>query len=245
MSWLFSRALVEAFSAGTCSAGEPSALSSGTPTPQAFWSPGRTTDTYPRFPSGMTCRPLTVDLGAALLTSCLEASHARTSAQPARAQESTASDPACGRTWLGSLARYDRGSCSWRTPQCSLLVGLDVYSETWPRWGTMRGGVCWALLTPVRHMSENASGCLLPMWPTPRVQMGSPTAPTSEGKCRLEWEMVHRPSDTPLLPGGSLNPTWVEWLMGWPLEWTALAPLETDKFRQWQRSHGARLEAAE
>jgi hypothetical protein len=29
--------------------------------------------------------------------------------------------------------------------------------------------------------------------------------------------------------GGTLNPTWVEWLMGWPLEWTDLKPLEMDK----------------
>jgi DNA (cytosine-5)-methyltransferase 1 len=29
--------------------------------------------------------------------------------------------------------------------------------------------------------------------------------------------------------GGSLNPTWVEWLMGWPLGWTDLKPLATDK----------------
>jgi hypothetical protein len=28
---------------------------------------------------------------------------------------------------------------------------------------------------------------------------------------------------------GLLNPTWVEWLMGWPLEWTDLKPLGTDK----------------
>jgi hypothetical protein len=27
--------------------------------------------------------------------------------------------------------------------------------------------------------------------------------------------------------GGSLNPTWVEWLMGYPLGWTALEPSET------------------
>jgi hypothetical protein len=27
--------------------------------------------------------------------------------------------------------------------------------------------------------------------------------------------------------GGSLNPTWVEWLMGWPLGWTDLKPLAT------------------
>lgn len=28
---------------------------------------------------------------------------------------------------------------------------------------------------------------------------------------------------------GNLNPTWVEWLMGWPIGWTDLKPLETDK----------------
>jgi hypothetical protein len=28
---------------------------------------------------------------------------------------------------------------------------------------------------------------------------------------------------------GSLNPTWVEWLMGWPLGWTDLQPLATAK----------------
>jgi hypothetical protein len=33
----------------------------------------------------------------------------------------------------------------------------------------------------------------------------------------------------PNIVGGQLNPTWVEWLMGWPLEWTDLKPLEMDK----------------
>lgn len=37
--------------------------------------------------------------------------------------------------------------------------------------------------------------------------------------------------------GGQLNPTWVEWLMGWPLGWTDLKPLETGRFRLWQESH--------
>lgn len=36
--------------------------------------------------------------------------------------------------------------------------------------------------------------------------------------------------------GGSLNPNWVEWLMGWPIGWTDSKPLETDKFRQWLHS---------
>lgn len=38
--------------------------------------------------------------------------------------------------------------------------------------------------------------------------------------------------------GGNLNPQWVEWLMGWPIGWTEQSALETDKFRQWRRSHG-------
>ncbi|MEE9158943.1 MAG: hypothetical protein V3U60_11215 [Gammaproteobacteria bacterium] len=38
--------------------------------------------------------------------------------------------------------------------------------------------------------------------------------------------------------GGTLNPTWVEWLMGWPLGWTDLKPLEMDRFQQWCEQHG-------
>lgn len=37
--------------------------------------------------------------------------------------------------------------------------------------------------------------------------------------------------------GGSLNPTWVEWLMGWPVGWTALSASETDKCPSAQRPH--------
>jgi hypothetical protein len=38
--------------------------------------------------------------------------------------------------------------------------------------------------------------------------------------------------------GGRLNPTWVEWLMGWPLGWTDLKPLETDKSHSVQQPLG-------
>jgi DNA (cytosine-5)-methyltransferase 1 len=43
---------------------------------------------------------------------------------------------------------------------------------------------------------------------------------------------------------GSLNPTWVEWLMGWKLGWTDLKPLETDKYRNVRPLPGACSEAA-
>ena len=39
------------------------------------------------------------------------------------------------------------------------------------------------------------------------------------------------------IAGGPLNPNWVEWLMGWPIGWTDLKPLETDRFQSWQQQH--------
>ena len=39
--------------------------------------------------------------------------------------------------------------------------------------------------------------------------------------------------------GGRLNPDWVEWLMGWPIGWSDLQPLETDKYRSWLQQHSA------
>jgi hypothetical protein len=38
--------------------------------------------------------------------------------------------------------------------------------------------------------------------------------------------------------GGLLNPTWVDWLMGYPIGWSALEPMATGKFRSWQQQHG-------
>jgi len=39
-----------------------------------------------------------------------------------------------------------------------------------------------------------------------------------------------------------LNPRFVEWLMGFPIGWTALQPLETASYQQWQQQHGDNLE---
>ncbi|EIE01503.1 hypothetical protein LEP1GSC185_3961 [Leptospira licerasiae serovar Varillal str. VAR 010] len=40
------------------------------------------------------------------------------------------------------------------------------------------------------------------------------------------------------IENGPLNPDWVEWLMGWPVGWTGLKPLETAKYHAWFNSHG-------
>jgi DNA (cytosine-5)-methyltransferase 1 len=55
---------------------------------------------------------------------------------------------------------------------------------------------------------------------------------TKSGKTQNYGEQL------PNVVGGQLNPTWVEWLMGWPAEWTDLKPLEMDKFLYVQQQHG-------
>lgn len=37
---------------------------------------------------------------------------------------------------------------------------------------------------------------------------------------------------------GALNPDWVDWLMGFPIGWTELKPLETRRFLMWRQVHG-------
>jgi hypothetical protein len=64
-------------------------------------------------------------------------------------------------------------------------------------------------------------GRLVQMWPNPTAHNAKETNAPSEAK-----------RNTPTLAaqaGGTLNPTWVEWLMGWPLGWTDLKPLVMDK----------------
>lgn len=51
-----------------------------------------------------------------------------------------------------------------------------------------------------------------------------------EGK-QLNLSMVVSPES------GSLNPQWVEWLMDFPINWTALEPLEMLKFQAWLQQH--------
>jgi DNA (cytosine-5)-methyltransferase 1 len=115
-------------------------------------------------------------------------------------------------------------------------------------------GQCWELPTLERRISGTDSGCApngetfwhttptvcgnynrkglsersgdglataVMKWPTPTAHNAK------EGGFPAEYER-----NTPTLAaqaGGSLNPTWVEWLMGWPLGWTDLKPSETDK----------------
>jgi hypothetical protein len=58
-------------------------------------------------------------------------------------------------------------------------------------------------------------------WPTPTAHNAKEGGYPSEGERNtptFAWEA-----------GGKLNPAWVEWLMGVPIGWTDLEPLEMDR----------------
>lgn len=239
MSWLFSRALVEAYSAGTWSAGELCAPSSGSRMPLAYLSPDRMTAFSRLSRFGATFEPLTEDLGAGLLTWFREASRARTSVVPAKVPDLTESAAAYGAKWRELSVRYDRDTSSWRTHRSLWDEDLSACSLTLPTLGLMRRGVLWELPTLAPRINATGFGLL----PTPQ-RIDSCFYSTSlhkasrEGKqdlitCRLVREHGQR------YP----TPNFAEWMMGWPERWTDIGgpPVETDKFQEWQRRHSSGL----
>ena len=209
------------------------------------------------------------------LTSSVAASPARTSALQARGSALPVRGPVFGTRCTGSLARYDRDSCSWRTSQRCLDGGWEPYSATLPRSGTTQNGTLFLLQPLVRRTGGSGFG----LWPTPVAstarrsegailamrrlvdsgaiseqeasQMlegslrpkrmktwGTPTAVCWKGSgkfggkthqhdlkyCNLRGQVI-TPEN-----GGQLNPTWVEWLMGFPLGWTDLEDSATQSF---------------
>ena len=287
MSWLYSQALVEAYSEDTYSDGEPSAPSSGNPTQLAYLPPDRMTAFSRLSRFGMTFKPLTADHGEALLMSYLEVFRAKTSAQQEREPESKVSDLECGARWHGWLAKFDPDTSTLRTAQCSLLEEEPELLQTLPRSGMTRSGMLWERQTLVLRTSETESGSWpTPMsseykanknyragrqngltqavmkWPTPTAHNAKETDAPSEYRrntptltAQVNWstpvanDTSHRKSKyaqggiaLSTQAGGKLNPTWVEWLMGWPLGWTDLKPLETGKFQEWQQQHSIYLE---
>ena len=136
------------------------------------------------------------------------------------------------------------------------MPGWETYSAAWPSSGSLRSGACSQQPEAERRTSDGGSS----FWPTPTQAdgMGGPgnsgrdgglnlrsavkmlPTPTAQDAANNGGPSQHRRDTLPLnaVVNGQLNPTWVEWLMGWPSGWTVLEPLATASYRQWRREHG-------
>jgi DNA (cytosine-5)-methyltransferase 1 len=198
----------------------------------------------------MMFKPLTENLGTELLMSFLGDFHARTLAQQEKGGELLEAEVQCGNTWRELLAKYNPNTASWKTAQCSLLEDLEQSLETWPRWGSMRNGECFRQPMLVQITAEKEYGLSeripnnLDFFHTPcttgldggsnsrkalKKRMEKMPTPLSSDYKGVQRMRDNHQNDLAAVVGGPVNPTFSEWLMGWPLEWTDLKPLETDK----------------
>jgi hypothetical protein len=123
---------------------------------------------------------------------------------------------------FGSLTMQVKAMHKWPTPTASDGTSGAVIGKNDTFYTTSTG-----MPRKVNQNGKDGSvglGRLVQMWPTPM---------SSEHKANRQTRENHQNGLTQAVlateTGGQLNPTWVEWLMGWPLGWTDLKPLEMDK----------------
>ena len=197
------------------------------------------------------------------LTCSVAASPARISALPESEPELTGSVQGSGVNTSEPFAHFDPATSSWKTYQVCLLTSTwDVFSETWPRAGTMRNGIVYQQVPLAPLTGGIESG----LWPTPRAQepgattvgYGRGLAELVEGKQQRwptptarDWRSQYAPNSQAFLQRmenkrgvnlveelqrqgniGQLNPQWVEWLMGYPIGWTDLEDSATPSSRK-------------
>ena len=241
-----------------CSGGELCVPLKSKITHAEFYCNGKLMDSYLDSLSGMTFVHSMENLGEEKSMLCLEDFRAKTLVPQEKAQDLMEKDQDSGEKWQGSFTKYSPDSCSWKTHQCSLLGDLEQFSETWPQWGLMRDGECWEHQTLERSMKGNESGLLpdnqnffhtpnttgldggsnsrkalkkrLSTWPTP-------TTPTGGGNIGGSGAYKNAIKNGTHIPH-SINPNLYEWLMGWPIGWTDLKPLEMDKYHFVRQQHG-------
>lgn len=135
------------------------------------------------------------------------------------------------------------GKLGNRAPEKAAKAGLKLteFVKLWPT-PTVCGNYNRKGLSAT---SGDGLATAVRMWPTPQSSdnrnRGTTQTPAIARRIEAGKQVM-----LSMCMDGPLNPTWVEWLMGWPLGWTDLKPLETDKCRSAPQPHGeSLLEACE
>jgi hypothetical protein len=188
--------------------------------------------------SGMMSEPLMGSHGEERLMFSAGGSPVRTSVLETKMQkEFTVQGADYGAKWPESFARLDRASHSWKIRQLWLFEDLEESLAIWPKWGWMRDGECLELETPEGCTNAIESGYLhLPTISKNEFKGSSRKrflnsqdfrgAKMSEGLRTCEDDPTY------------LHPNFAEAIMGWPVTWTELVPLATDRFQRWLNLHG-------
>jgi len=154
------------------------------------------------------------------------------------------------------LAQTIRGTESGLSEKLPTPTASDYKSQPTSKSWKAKGAINFKLSnpeiqamwpTPTAHMAKetNAPSEHNRNTPTLTAQVNWPT-PRTKGMCggSGSWDLLNKNTTKEEARqmgagnGGKLNPMWVEWLMGWPLGWTDLKPLEMDKSLCAPQQHG-------
>ena len=169
-------------------------------------------------------------------------SPAKTSVLQARAPDLVAPDPVSGGKCTVSSTKRARSGASSKTSQPFALEDWTRCCGCSMRSGSMRSGTVYP--QPPLALATGATGAGL--WPTPTAtaNAGCPSMQKWAAHRRLfptpsatDWKGASKPGQRrgqlggparQVVPaGGQMNPTWVEWLMGFPLGHTDCGPWAT------------------
>jgi hypothetical protein len=176
------------------------------------------------------------------LTSYMADSPVRTSALLAAESAWAESEADYFSTSQGLSKKQTRDMYFSKTCRQLELVASTVSSKHLPNSGMTVDGQLYRPPKLEPRTFENAGS----YWPTPRTMgLDGGSHSMAAAKARGMWPTPHANCHTgtghgpnkkgapnlQTLIGGKLNPQWVEWLMGYPHEWTALEPWATQWFR--------------
>jgi len=192
------------------------------------------TESFHGSPSGTMCAPSTEETGKEKSTSCVAVSPAKTYHAEEREQASQEIVQGFGLKWPELYLRYDRSTCSWKIHPCLFQEEWSESSPTLPNWGIMLNGELSAQTPSIEIINDIECGSM----PTPTAagghggrrwdETGGSGARAMLLKCDMSTEDIKQ----------RRNPAYLEWQMGWPIRWTDVNQLETDKIQQWLHSHG-------
>ena len=214
---------------------------------------------------GAMSKPSTAHRGVEKWVASLAAIPANHSVLPDNGRANATPDTS-GPTSGESSEKSSQGSVSLKTWQTIFGSGLSPSSQTYAAWATelRQDSLRRQKLAP--HINDSGSSS----WPTPRTSdqhgEGGPDLRTKADMWATPTSRDHKDGASPSekvatnsllgrqaprtpMPGQqssneslTLNPRFVEWLMGFPIGWTDLQPLETASYQQWQQQHGDNLE---
>lgn len=225
MSWLFSQALAEEFSAATCSDGKQYAQLNVMPTPHRFSRNDKMMEFSDLSRFGLTCAVLTESHGEELLTSFLEASRVR---HLAKHQEEESQRKTCGLKCRESSQRSSQDLSLQKTYPETPLQTQQLTSLEWVTRPER-------LICPRKTWVQTIYG----------KDFGYLHTPTTKANYSAEsmqkWESARNFTTVFGVP----TPQNQSWLMGFPSGWTDIESLEMHKFQSWLQLHSPFLQKVE